>query len=105
MASSSNPILFVLSFLEYEYFVFLMGQEFVNGLKHRFHRRKQAEGNIDDVYDGKLYKARFQHGGFLSQQFNMSFKVNSDGVAVFNSSKFGVWPLFLSINELPPHLR
>ena len=51
MASSSNPILFVLSFLEYEYFVFLIGQEFVNGLKH------------------------------------------------------GVWPLFLSINEIPPHLR
>ena len=75
MTSSTNPILFVLSFLEYEYFVFLIGQEFANGLKHRFHRRKQAEGNIDDVYDGKLYKDQFQHGGFLSQQFNMSFKV------------------------------
>lgn len=57
MASSSNPILFA----------FLIGQEFVNGLKHRFHRRKQAEGNIDDVYDGKLYKDQFDHGGFLAQ--------------------------------------
>ena len=80
MASSSNPILFA----------FLIGQEFVNGLRHRFHRRKQAEGNIDDVYDGKLYKDQFDHGGFLAQQFNMSFKVNSDGVAGFKSSKFGV---------------
>ena len=86
-------------------FEFLIEQEFVNGLEHRFRRRKQAEGDIEDVYDGKLYKDQFQHGGFLSQQFNMSFKVNSDGVAVFKSSKFGVWPLFLSINELPPHLR
>ena len=86
-------------------FEFLIEQEFVNGLEHRFCRRKQAEGNIEDVYDGKLYKDQFQHGGFLSQQFNMSCKVNSDGVAVFKSSKFGVWPLFLSINELPLHLR
>lgn len=83
----------------------MIDQEFVNGLGHRFHRRKKAEANIEDVYDGKLYTDHFQKGGFLSQQFNMSFKVNSDGVAVFKSSKFGVWPLFLSINELQPHLR
>ena len=47
-------------------FEFLIEQEFVNGLEHRFRRRKQAEGNIEDVYDGKLYKDQFQHGGFLS---------------------------------------
>lgn len=79
--------------------------EFVSGLEHRFQRRKQAEENIEDVYDGKLYKDQFQHGGLLAQSFNLSFKLNTDGVAVFKSSKFGVWPLFLSINELPPHLR
>lgn len=79
--------------------------EFVKGLGHRFQRRKQAKENIEDVYDGILYKDQFLHGGFLSQPFNMSFKLNTDGVAVFKSSKFGVWPLFLSINELPPHLR
>ena len=61
--------------------------------------------NIEDVYDGTLYKDHFQPGGLLARQLNMSFKLNTDGVAVFKSSKFGVWPLFLSINELPPHLR
>ena len=35
-----------------------------------------------------LYKDQFQNGGFLSQPFNMSFKLNTDGVAVFKSSKF-----------------
>lgn len=74
----------------------MIDQEFVNGLENRFHRRKHAEGNIDDVYDGKLYKDQFQHGGFLSQQFNMSFKDNSDGVAVFKSSKFGMATLFVN---------
>ena len=87
------------------HFILLRDQEFVSGLEHRFKRRKQAEENIEDVYDGKLYKDQFHHGGLLTQAFSLSFKLNTDGVAVFKSSKFGVWPLFLSVNELPPHLR
>ena len=79
--------------------------DFVSGLQHHFERRKLVDENIEDVYDGTLYKDHFLPGGFLAQQLNMSFKLNTDGVAVFKSSKFGVWPLFLSINELPPHLR
>ena len=95
----------VLNLPTYTRFKFLTDPEFVSGLRHRFQRRKQAEENIEDVYDGNLYKDQFQNGGVLSQPFNMSFKLNTDGVAVFKSSKFGVWPLFLSINELPPQLR
>lgn len=29
----------------------------------------------------------------------------SDGVPVFKSTKFGIWPVYLVVNELPPHLR
>lgn len=41
----------------------------------------------------------------LSEKYNLSVKLNTDGVAIFRSSQFGVWPLFLLINELPPSLR
>lgn len=39
------------------------------------------------------------------QNHIISLKLNTDGVAIFQSSQFGVWPLFLLVNELPPSLR
>lgn len=57
------------------------------------------------VYDGSLYQSKYGPGGFLSKQYNLSLKLNTDGVAIFHSSQFGVWPLFFLVNELPPSLR
>lgn len=57
------------------------------------------------MYDGSLYQGKCGPGGFLSEKYyNLSVKLNTDGVAIFRSSQFGVWPLFLLINELPPSL-
>ena len=39
--------------------------------------------------------------GFLSEFNNLSLLFNTDGVPVFKSSGFSVWPLHLVINELP----
>ena len=50
-------------------------------------------------------KKEFKPGGFLSEPYNISVKLNTDGVAIFRSSQFGVWPLFLPVNELPPAMR
>ena len=85
--------------------LFLVDPEFVNGLKYRFQRVKRANGNIEDVYDGSLYQRESTPGGFLSEPYNISLKLNTDGVAIFRSSQFGVWPLFLLVNELPPAVR
>ena len=170
---------------------FFADPEFVDRLTHRFQRVKRADRNIEDVYDGTLYKKEFTPGGFLSEPYNISVKLNTgggqeglnlplpvpfnpgsrpvffgsrpfaffrlrniaqrcvifpffsrfpppwesrfpppllpppvhlpppflpvsrppvpphntDGVAIFHSSQFGVWPLFLLINELPPSVR
>ncbi|XP_063425300.1 uncharacterized protein LOC134708578 [Mytilus trossulus] len=42
-------------------------------------------------------------GGPLSEQYpnNISFTWNTDGIPVFKSSKFSLWPFYLVINELP----
>ena len=57
------------------------------------------------MYDGAVYQRKFGPGRFLSEPYNLSLKLNTDGVAIFHSSQFGVWPLFLLVNELPPSLR
>jgi hypothetical protein len=42
-------------------------------------------------------------GGHLSEDnpYNVSFTWNTDGIPVFKSSKFSLWPFYLVINELP----
>ena len=72
-------------------------------LKKRF---EVARDNvIRDVYDGIGYK---QHAStFLSQDHpaNLSLVCNTDGVRIFKSSKYAIWPVWLAINELPPSQR
>lgn len=70
---------------------------------HRFkhYRTKNSvSGKISDVYDGSIYKDLFK-GGFLNQENNVSFALNTDGVPLFKSSKVSMWPVYLLINELP----
>lgn len=95
---------FVYTPIQY-WLLFFLDVNFVNGLKHRFQRVKIAANNIEDVYDGALYCQKFAHGGILAEPYNISLKLNTDGVAIFRSSQFGVWPLFLLVNELPPLMR
>lgn len=75
-------------------------ESFYENLQHRF-QRKVKPGTYSDIYDGKLYKSFFDNGGLLSKPTNLSFTLNTDGAAVFKSSKVSIWPVFLVINELP----
>ncbi|KAE8739415.1 hypothetical protein FOCC_FOCC015083 [Frankliniella occidentalis] len=73
---------------------------FYNQLQFRFHRQKKHANNIEDIYDGAIYKEQVDNG-FLSQPTNISFMWYTDGVSVFNiSNKFSIWPIYLVINEL-----
>ncbi|KAG1703701.1 hypothetical protein GQR58_004165 [Nymphon striatum] len=38
-------------------------------------------------------------------QSDVTLLLNADGVSVFKSSNYSVWPILATINELPPHLR
>lgn len=75
--------------------------KFFNLLDHRF-KRSRRPNVIEDVYDGELYKEHFEHeNSFLRDKRNLSFTYNTDGVPLFKSSKFSLWPLYFAINELP----
>ena len=61
------------------------------------------DGVIRDIYDGHEYRRHVQ-SGFLSEA-NVSFTFNTDGVDIYQSSKYSLWPIWLQINELPPIQR
>ena len=73
---------------------------FYENLQHRFNRKKKDINNIEDVYDGRIYKKLVQKG-ILQSENNFSFIFNTDGVPIFKSSKVSIWPIYLIINELP----
>ena len=71
-------------------------------------RPESSTDTISDIYDGAEYSLLSQPGGFLCRHTNpanISFSFNTDGVSLFHSFKTGIWPIYLSINELPPTAR
>ena len=75
--------------------------EFTHLIEYRFRRVKQF-GVLSDIYDGEEYG---KHSEFFDSPYNVSFALNFDGAPKFKSSSVQVWPVMLSLNELPPHIR
>lgn len=66
---------------------------FYNDIQFRHNRDKKGRDRICDIYDGELYKKLSRHPEVLSSPQNISFTWNTDGVPVFKSSNFSLWPL------------
>ncbi|XP_043477534.1 uncharacterized protein LOC122508322 [Leptopilina heterotoma] len=77
-------------------------QNFYNSLQYRF--RRPLQNYLSDIYDGSVYKEWLENG-FLSNPNNISLSWYTDGIPVFKSSKISAWPVYLTINELPPQER
>ena len=60
----------------------------------------QDSSTISDIFDGLLYKAVMVPCD-ADNTLKLTLVLNTDGVAVFKSTDFSVWPLLLMINELP----
>eukprot|EP00058_Branchiostoma_floridae_P026321 XP_002611812.1 hypothetical protein BRAFLDRAFT_103034 [Branchiostoma floridae] len=64
-------------------------------------RKKKNQSAIEDITDGSIYTSNQQ----LQDKHNISFLMNTDGIKVFRSSNYGLWPVYLAINELPFRMR
>ena len=51
----------------------------------------------------ELYKELIVRHGLNPNDVSLTW--NTDGIPIFNSSNFSVWPLQAFVNELPQHLR
>ena len=64
-------------------------------LQERLHR-PPSNGALQDIYDGD---------GCQVHKHLISLLLNTDGVAIYRSSKISIWPVWAVVNELPPSLR
>lgn len=76
---------------------------FVEKLNYKYIRTKIHPNNIEDVYDGAVYKEAEQN--FLIHGKNISLTWYTDGVSLFECSSYSLWPFVFVINELPPEER
>lgn len=83
----------------------LQNREVVRNLRYRFQRKKADIDSFEDIYDGNMYKKLSELDGPFSTQWNLSYTLNTDGCQAANSSKVTVWPIYATINELPPKIR
>ena len=82
-------------------------------LHYPIKRQKQKSDAIEDIFDGQLCNKHFGEDAFLrgtsaqekQTQLHLSLQINTDRVAVFRSSKFSIWPVYLTVDELPPNCR
>lgn len=75
---------------------------FCSNLDYRFN--KTSSNNITDIYDGQIYRELFVPGK-LKERENISLTYSTDGVPVFRSSQYSIWPLYFTVNELPYKMR
>ena len=64
-----------------------------------------ADGKIHDIWNGEGVKPLTQHTGFLSSPEHLGLSLSTDGVPVFKSSSQSLWPVYLTILNLPPRIR
>ena len=64
---------------------------------------KSANG-VCDISDGRKYNG-FMDGILTKNQNTISLTFNTDGVPLFKSSSFSIWPLQSFVNELPASKR
>ena len=73
----------------------------VAGESYSLHRCLRDECKTPE-YSGWEY---LQHRQFFAGRGSLSFLLNTDGVSLFCSSNISLWPIWLAVNELPPHVR
>lgn len=76
-------------------------RSFYQKLMHRVNRIKKVPRNIEEIYDGNIYQELSAPGCILENPNNISFTWYTDGVPIFKSSKFSMWPVYIVINDCP----
>ena len=69
-------------------------------------RAPNTNSIISDIYDGSLYKEIFsENKESFENKEAFTFTLNIDGISIAKKTKMSIWPILLSINELPMNTR
>lgn len=90
-------------------FLFNSDPTFIAALKERKALIRKSRGlqrnKLTDIHDGLVYQKLVADCPAMLNDYNLTFSINTDGVALFSASNMTCWPVYLIINELPARLR
>lgn len=67
--------------------------------------RPENQHEISDIFDGIKYREFLSLLEEAYRRRYVTLTLSTDGVPVFKSSKYSIWPIYLMINELPIEYR
>lgn len=68
-------------------------------------KREHKSNALTDIIDGSEYRKLCELDGVLFKNKNLTWTFNTDGVALYKSSRIEIWPVFVAVNEIPPKER
>lgn len=77
--------------------------DFLSAIQYKKTRVKKGQDNYEDLYDGEVYKKAEQNE--LANERNISCKWYGDGIQMYESSSYSLWPFYCIVNELSPDER
>lgn len=84
----------------------LLDESFVKNCNH-WKYRKVSEGNLLDVYDGRIWKKFMRYKGlpFLEENHSYGFILNLDWFQPYKHLQYSVGVIYLCVLNLPPNVR
>ena len=67
-------------------------------------RNNTGKNDFGEIVTGQNYKTS-EMRTFLNNRDNFTMSFNTDGVQVFNSSTYQIWPIFASLNEVASRFK
>ena len=64
-------------------------------------KRQSSSCSLTDIGDGEMYRKLCEPGLVLYGNNNLTLTFNTDGVALYKSSRTEIWSIYLTINEIP----
>ena len=71
-------------------------------LTNREVKATRRNANISDVTSSELYQQLIRNNNLSKNDMTITW--NTDGMSVFKSSKYSIWPIQCTVNELPPRI-
>jgi len=98
---NANSQFFITLSIKYQIEGLLQNVTIQHSIVKSFKKRQQnKDSNIKtDIYSGHVYQ------NLKLDTEDLTLTINTDGIPVFKSSNYNVWPVLFCINEIPPHLR
>ena len=103
VSSMSKPSFFVL--IDPSYAITDCLQKHENYFDFVINERKRERNHIKDIFDGKAYKNLIKNLSPQDRYSYVSAILNTDGAAVFKSSNYSIWPIYIMLNEIPVQAR